>query len=1248
MARAPDGTVGSAFWQRSVVRPFLAFATFLALAAAGMQGGGRIAMWLLEDFEGLANAYLDGQATLTGLAGGWKGLNPVVRIRRVEVPAGWAEEVLAELDWLETLGRSRLVLERLFVDDAELALEHGEAGWQLAGMPLLGPKFDWQALLGDSDEFRFAGQILMAGAPDSAVRVELRGVNRDGRHWHDFSMQRNGCADACRLELRWRGREDAWLRHPAKRHLQVSGAFPVPNAYARTLGLAAGFEVRAQGQWLVQDGAGGGELRLHLAGITLPDGAPAQLAAELRGAARDGRQEGVLSRLTLAAGEVAQDFHPVRFRSGEAGLQFWVESLPVGETAALLQRILGDSASASAWLAALDPGGKLLNVHASLGPDGIGYAATLDGLRLNSHRGVPWVREVAGELIGHAWSARLTLNSEVLPIQFADAFRETWRLKDAYVNLEAWFRDGRLGLRAPYFRAELHGSRIAGTFGLDRPASRQDQRVSLTASANRLGLREVRRYAPYHLPEELLDWLAQGLLDGELADARLAYQGQVHTRPQDRSRRFALQARTRSGTLRYHRDWPTVTRIEGRVEVAGADVHAQVDSARSLGAEIRQARVLVADNAAFASLELQAEAEAEAGLRFARASPMAEWLPFIAPDWAGSGRLRLAGELFVPMHEEAGSADARLHLELRDFGLVMPDYRLEFAALNGPVEYRFPHYLKAEPLPLELFGRPARASVQSGKDSIDFQLQGVAAEADLYRLADMQDYGVALGVAPFEATLRLAVDERPSSLSASTDLAGLRLDLPGEFGKAAASSRATELRLDFLESHTALQFRHGAMRGWLDLQDLPLRGALGLGGAPPPAVGPAADEVLLSGRVGEVHLDAWLAAAQGRQLPFPWRLSDIAVERVKVETQMFENLGLSGASRGEAMRLDFASANLSGQLASLEGQPLALRIQSMALSETEGEGDLLDVSVAHRLPDADVILDSVTVGDEDFGRWSFQMRRRPNGVLFADLQGDIKDTRIRAPEGVFWDAAANRSAVKARLDMEDLAKVLPQWGYAPSLEAESAVLEADLSWPGSPLNVALDGLRGELDLEAENGRFVEVSGGGGALRILSLLNFNTVFKRMKLDFKDVAGKGLSFDSIQARTRLDDGTLRFLEPAELKSSGSDFKIGGSVNLVDGLMNDNEMIVTLPISDSLPWYAFYVSLANPAAGLAVLAGQQVLKKQIKQFSSAKYQISGSWDDPQVKLVGIWDDDVQAFHELPEGISGGASGAAEEGGL
>ena len=111
---------------------------------------------------------------------------------------------------------------------------------------------------------------------------------------------------------------------------------------------------------------------------------------------------------------------------------------------------------------------------------------------------------------------------------------------------------------------------------------------------------------------------------------------------------------------------------------------------------------------------------------------------------------------------------------------------------------------------------------------------------------------------------------------------------------------------------------------------------------------------------------------------------------------------------------------------------------------------------------------------------------------------------------------------------------------------------------------------------------MEVDSGGGARRVFSLLNFTAVAKRISLNFKDIFGSGVSFESLEADTHFDAGTLWFKEPAKLKGTGSDVKLGGSVNLVDGVMNDNEMIVTLPVTDSLPWYAVYVSLANPLRG------------------------------------------------------------------
>ena len=34
---------------------------------------------------------------------------------------------------------------------------------------------------------------------------------------------------------------------------------------------------------------------------------------------------------------------------------------------------------------------------------------------------------------------------------------------------------------------------------------------------------------------------------------------------------------------------------------------------------------------------------------------------------------------------------------------------------------------------------------------------------------------------------------------------------------------------------------------------------------------------------------------------------------------------------------------------------------------------------------------------------------------------------------------------------------------------------------------------------------------------------------------------MSFDTVKARTRFDDGVLTFLEPAKVKGPGSDFKM-----------------------------------------------------------------------------------------------------------
>ena len=178
-------------------------------------------------------------------------------------------------------------------------------------------------------------------------------------------------------------------------------------------------------------------------------------------------------------------------------------------------------------------------------------------------------------------------------------------------------------------------------------------------------------------------------------------------------------------------------------------------------------------------------------------------------------------------------------------------------------------------------------------------------------------------------------------------------------------------------------------------------------------------------------------------------------------------------------------------------------------------------------------------------------------------------------------------------------------------------------------------------MKAEKGRFVDLGEGSGAVRIFSLLNFAAIAKRMTLDFSDVFGKGISFDELTATVMADRGVINFVEPMVIDGTGGDFRINGTVNLLTGAL-DNEMVVTLPVSSSLPWYAAYLGFVNPIAAGAVLVGERLFRNQIDNLSSAKYKVGGTLQNPEVNFEQVFSKAMTEQAETRIRIGDAADGA------
>jgi uncharacterized protein YhdP len=141
------------------------------------------------------------------------------------------------------------------------------------------------------------------------------------------------------------------------------------------------------------------------------------------------------------------------------------------------------------------------------------------------------------------------------------------------------------------------------------------------------------------------------------------------------------------------------------------------------------------------------------------------------------------------------------------------------------------------------------------------------------------------------------------------------------------------------------------------------------------------------------------------------------------------------------------------------------------------------------------------------------------------------------------------------------------------------------------------------------GRFLKFK--PGLARVLGLINFQSLGRRLKLDFKDVYKEGLAFDTILGNFQFDAGYL-YTNNLEVSGPSATILIAGSVDLVNETY-DQVLSVSPRLDTTLPVASAIVG--GPAAGVAVLLAQQAFSKDLEKAQRITYNISGSWDDPKV---------------------------------
>ncbi len=244
-------------------------------------------------------------------------------------------------------------------------------------------------------------------------------------------------------------------------------------------------------------------------------------------------------------------------------------------------------------------------------------------------------------------------------------------------------------------------------------------------------------------------------------------------------------------------------------------------------------------------------------------------------------------------------------------------------------------------------------------------------------------------------------------------------------------------------------------------------------------------------------------------------------------------------------------------------------------------------------------------------RWSLESLEVKNPHANLNAQGELRLS------------GTNRGlAMKAKLDIEDLGKLTDFMGMPDRVKEGKGTLTAEVDWLNFPWIYSYAGLSGKANVELDRGVFVHVN--SKSARLLELLSIQSIQRLFKLDFRpsnEFEG-GFPFSNITGDLNITQGIAN-TENLTIRSPIAEIMMTGSSNMVSKTWDMRANVK--PIFD-MSGAAIATGFAvNPLVGLSALVTQFLLKTPLERAMTARYKVTGSWDDP--KLEPLSDADVTA---------------------
>jgi uncharacterized protein (TIGR02099 family) len=1246
----------------------LAWAGFFALAALVLA----VRFWVLPDIERYRQDIVAAMSRGLGLPvrvgaiqARWFGLRPHIALSDVRIYDAQGREALVlpsienVVAW-RSLARGQLVLHSVVIESPRLSMRRDPAGdLYIAGLKISGDggSGGFGAWLLAQEEILIRGAEIewldeLRGAPPLALsRLEIRLVN--GRGTHLLGLKANTPADlGSTIDVRAR----------------LQGKDLDPAAFSGRVFLDIGHTDlavwRAWVDYPLNVREGQGALRVW---ATVEAGRLAALTADVALAGLHMSLADELSPLELASvqGRVQGRALPDGVELSGRGLTLVIENgpeVPKTDFRIVWRPQAGGAVAASAIeLDALRhvagslplppqlseaikdfaPRGRLEEARLEWSgpfdaPAKVGLRMRFADLGLRATGAVPGFSGLSGSVEATDQRGSLALASRKAALELPRIFPDPNIPFDSLAGQIEWERgrDGGVAVRiASITFANEHASgNVYGTYARHGAGPGT---IDLSGVLNRADGRQVGRYLPTILPEAPRKWLTRGILAGAASDVRVRIRGDLRDFPfvDPAKGQFQVTARVERAVLDYAEGWPRIDNIVGdlnferdRFEIVGR-------SGSILGAQLSNVRVAIPSlRGPERNVHVSGQADGPSAdfLRFVQSSPLRSSMGERIADIRADGRAKLRLKVDIPL-AELPKTQVTGEIDFAGNEVTVVPWLPPIESASGRVTFTDSGFTLHDARGRLLGGAVAVSGGTRAGGEVEILARGDASFEATRALFDHPLRKHLSGSFGYLVTVR--EQDGGERISFESPLRGLEIALPAPLAKRAAD--ALPLRVEVNPAARGERDRVSISLGTLAQAELQRRRqgdamvvqrtAVWIGSErDQPIRLPERPGTLVYGSLPSFDLNRWLPLLTGEAGEDSHPDSQAASPPIALELK-FGVLDAFGRRLTKvALR---ASAEAAGWSANVSADELAGNVSYRARPQPRviarlDRFTIPDDTPAHPssgpprpatrpsdLPALDLVAEEFTFRSKRLGRVELVASRA--GEDWRIERANISNPDASVTGSGIWYAAPSRTAIQFELDAGDAGGFLARVGQPDTVKGGRARMQGSLAWQGDPATLDFPTLSGHVQMDAEDGQFLEIEPGLG--KLIGLISLQALPRRISLDFRDVFSKGFQFDRIASSARIDSGALK-LKEFRMRGSAAEVEMTGEVNLAHETQ-DLRVRVLPSLTDSA---ALGIGIVNPVAGVAAAIAQRILKNPLGQIFAYDYLVTGTWSDPKVERI------------------------------